>query len=198
MAQPLFELVIKRVVADLAEVGAVFTCPAIRRFRRVHKIQNVLADAIPLKANFSGDNTLLGGSRINRAVCGGSKLHTEFSVKDHAVNGVGEGTLAHAVKDHVPYGDLAKKRLSFCLGTDDAREPIDLVASVMTTARGDRTSAARDSKAVHAVTPFDACIKGAVKLKDRRVHNAVFHENRLIVIKISAVGNDVVAPVGTS
>lgn len=44
---------------------------------------------------------------------------------------------AHAVEDDVTDGNFAQEGLALGLGADDAREPIDLIASIIMTTVGD-------------------------------------------------------------
>ena len=183
-------------VADLAKVGAVFACPAIGRFCGIDKVQDPLTNGIALKADLSGDNTLLGGGTVDRAICGGGELHAVLFVKNYAINGIGKCAVTHTIEDNVPYGNLPEERFSLCLGADDARKPQDLITSVITAPCGDAAATARDGKATKGIAPFDTCSKRAIQLQDRGIHRAVFHKNRLIVVKISAIGNDIAAFIG--
>ena len=185
-------------VADLAEIGAVFGCPAIGGFCGVNKIEDPRADGIALKADLGGNDALGGGGLVDRAVCGGRELHAVLFIENYPINGVRKRATLNAVENDVPDGDLAAQGLSPCLRADDAREPIYRVASVKRLARGDGAAAARDGKAAHAIAPFNARAKRAVKLHDGCVHPAVFHKDRLIVIKIPAVGYHIIATVGGS
>ena len=83
-------LIIKRMVADFGVVGAVAAGPAIWGFGGVYKVENARVDAIPLKANFGGNDALLGGRLVYRAVGGGGKLHAVLFIKDYTINGVRE------------------------------------------------------------------------------------------------------------
>ena len=68
-------------VADLAKGGAVFACPAIGGFGGVYKVEDSRTDGIALKANLGGDDALLGGGGVDRAIGGWGELNAVFRVK---------------------------------------------------------------------------------------------------------------------
>lgn len=183
-------------ISDGEGKGAVLGDPVAGGDPGIHKEEDLIRDAVAVKADLSGDDRGSRGGLIDRSNGDGGELRATLAVEDHAIDAVRILSVRHAVENHVAHRDLTVQALSTRFGGNDSGEPIEIVrvivgrAALQRFARGAKLygSCGMIPRKIHT-----KCLGKRANGNEKAVPDIQYP---LRGIKISARGNQIISSVG--